>query len=146
MGRLTRDTLLAASDLSQREIELPTLGGSVVIRSLPAAYANQAQSEAMEQVQQVGRREQVTRINMQKLEALQVLHGLVEPKLNSLAEAEQFAKQCGPAWNTLVQAINEASGINNAEVERVNAQFPDGGTQPGNGGATEPLADGAGVG
>lgn len=126
MGTLTRDALLAASDLTEREVELPSIGGSVKVRSLPAAYSNQAMSEALEVV--TGRRgEQTAHVNTAKLEALQVLHGLVDPKLNSIEDAYAFAQQCGSAWRRVVDTIDEISGIDKATVDRTNATFPDSG-------------------
>lgn len=126
MAILSKEALLGASDLVEREVELPSIGGSVRVRSLPAAYSNEAQSEALEVV--TGRRgEQTARMNMVKLEALQVLHGMIEPKLNSLDEAMSFAQRCGPAWATIVKTIDEISGIDKEAIERANTQFPAGG-------------------
>jgi hypothetical protein len=141
MGVLSKDALLGASDLVEREVELPSIGGTVKVRSLPAAYANQALSEALEVV--TGRRgEQTAHVNTAKLEALQVLHGLVEPKLNSIEEAYRFAQQCGPAWRKVVETIDDISGIDKESVEKTQAMFPAGG--PGEGGAE--LGNGAGSG
>ena len=74
MGILSKEALLGASDLVEREVELPSIGGSVRVRSLPAASSNQAISEALEMV--VGRRgDQTSRINTAKLEVIQVPGG-----------------------------------------------------------------------
>src|SRR5215831_17784068 len=103
---LTREQLLAASDITTREVDLPSIAGKVVVRSLPAAYSNQAQSEALEMI--TGRRgEQTARVNIHKLECLQVLHGLVEPKLNNVEDAQALATNLGPAWRAIVDAIDE---------------------------------------
>jgi hypothetical protein len=141
MGILTKDALLGASDLVEREVELPSIGGSVRVRSLPAAYANQALSEALEVV--TGRRgEQTAHVNTAKLEALQVLHGMLDPKLNSLQEAFAFAEKCGPAWRKVVETIDDISGIDKETVEKTQAMFPAGGS--GEGGSE--LGNGAGAG
>jgi hypothetical protein len=130
MGILSKEALLGASDLVEREVDLPSIGGSVKVRSLPAAYSNQAMSEALEMV--TGRRgEQTAHINTAKLEALQVLHALVEPKLNSIEEANVFSQRCGPAWRTLVGVIDEISGIDKETIEKTNAAFQPGGSGEG---------------
>jgi hypothetical protein len=125
MGRLSKDALLGASDLEERDVELPSIGGSVRIRSLPAAYSQQAMQEAI--VQKTEGREQVTRYDLAKLRQLQVLHALVDPKLESIAEAREFAEHCGPAFETLVDAIDDISGINAEELEAAERRFPGGG-------------------
>lgn len=145
MGILTKDALLQASDLREREVELPSIGGSVRVRGLPAAYSNQAISEALEMVS--GRRgEQTAHVNTEKLEVLQALHGLVEPKLDTVEEARKFAQNCGPAFRKVIEAIDELSGVDKEAVEQTNALFQDGGTGSENGRAARSPAVGAGAG
>jgi hypothetical protein len=136
---LTRDALLQASDLEEREVELPSIGGSVKVRS----YSNQAHSEALE-MKTTARGEQIATVNTAKLEALQALHGLVDPKLSSLAEAETFAKNCGPAFKRVIEVIDEISGVDKEAIEQANARFPVGGTEPSNGRQEGPVAAPAG--
>ena len=127
---ISKDALLGASDLIEREVELPSLGGSVRVRSLPAAYSNQAMSEALEVV--TGRRgEQTAKVNTAKLEALQVLHGLVDPKLDTIEEVEAFSQKNGRAWRKIVETIDEISGIDKASIEKTNATFQSGGEASG---------------
>lgn len=146
MAILSRESLLRASDLEEKEIHLPALGGSVRVRSLPAAYSNEAHSEAMEMIttEHKGRAQQSMRVNTVKLEALKVLHGLVDPKLNSIEEANALAQQIGRAWHTIVKAIDDLSGLDQEKVERTEAMFQPGGS----GEALGPVAvrDGAGNG
>jgi hypothetical protein len=138
---LSKEALLGASDLVEREVELPSIGGSVRVRSLPAAYSNEATSEALELV--TGRRgEQTAKVNTAKLEILQVLHGLVDPKLASMHEAEVFAQQCGPAFKEIVRVIDEISGIDKKSLEDTEVRFPAGGEAP----SGSDLGDGAAVG
>jgi hypothetical protein len=120
---LTRDALLTASDLKEKEIELPSIGGSVRIRSLAAEYSNAAVSEAVK-VTEGPKGEAITTIDNTKLELLIVFHGLVEPKLESLAAVQTFGHNCGPAFKTLVHEINELSGITKEAVEATVATFP----------------------
>lgn len=156
MSMLTRDALLGASDLVERTVPLPSIGGSVRVRSLPAAYSNEAMSEALEVI--TGPRgQQTARVNTRKLEALQVLHGLVEPKLNSIEDAYTFASKCGPAWRTVVNTIDEISGIDKEAMEKTQTAFPAGGsgdsgevvgngTSVGGGGSDLHVHSGSGVG
>jgi hypothetical protein len=125
---LTRDALLAASDLREKTVALPSLGqGSEVrIRSLPAEYSNAALSQAIEVVQGP-KGEQTTRMDNGKLELLQVLHGLVEPRLESLAAVQTFAKNCGPAFKTLVREIVELSDLTAEAAEMTAERFQAGG-------------------
>jgi hypothetical protein len=143
MALLSRESLLGASDLTEREVELPSIGGSVRVRSLPAAYSNQAQSEALELVS-LPRGGQTAHINTAKLEALQVLHALVEPKLNSLQDAITFSQRCGPAWRTLVEVIDEISGIDKEAIEKTNATFRAGAPGESGGAGEDAVAGGNG--
>lgn len=128
---LSREALLSASDIVEREVQLPSIGGSVRVRSLPAAYSNEASSEALELVTDPRGRQSAS-VNTVKLEALQVLHGLVEPKLNSIEDAYALSQQLGPAWREIVRVIDEISGVNKEEIERANATFrPGGSSEPG---------------
>lgn len=128
MGILSKDALLGASDLREREIDLTPFGidGSVKVRSLPAAYSNQASSEALELVTNT-RGEQTAKVNTAKLEELQVLHGLIDPQLSSVDEVRAFSQKVGSSWRAIVNAIDELSGVDKEAIERANAMFQLGG-------------------
>lgn len=132
MAVLTREALITASDLKTRTIKLESLGGEVVVQGLGSYFASEAASEAMEVVSDG--RQQTARVNKAKLESLQVFHGLVDPKLNSLTEAEQFLKQCGPAAQEVIDAIDELSAIDKEAIENAEARFPDSGAVEASGG------------
>jgi hypothetical protein len=126
MAYITMEALHSASDLTERDVDLPSIGGTVRVRGLPGEYSAQAQSEALEMV--TGRKgEQTARVNTAKLEKLQVLHGLIEPKPRSMEDVEVLAKKLGPAWRKIVEAIDEISGIDKEAIEKTNATFQDGG-------------------
>lgn len=127
MARLSKNDLLSASDLRTKEVELETIGGSVLVQGLSAAYSNQASSEALE-MKTTARGEQVASVNTAKLETIQVLHGLVDPKLENLEEAEKFMQNCGPAAKKIVEAIDELSGLDKEALETAQAKFQSGGT------------------
>jgi hypothetical protein len=122
---LSKNALLGASDIVEQELDLPELGGSVRIRTLPAAYSAQAQSDATEFVTIRG--EQTVRVNMPKLEALQVLHGMIDPKLDTLDEALGMAEQLGPSWRRIIRAIDKLSGVDKEALESANRLFQPGG-------------------
>lgn len=146
MGIPTRDELLRASDIETREVNLPSLGFDVRIRSLPAAYSNAAQTEGTQLLNvenDKGRLEQTVRIDHEKLEALKVLHGLVEPKLNSVEDAYTFSQQITTgAWKKLVNEIDKVSGLDVEAVEHTEALFRD----SGSGEERRPEPDAAGKG
>lgn len=130
MSRLTKDALLSATDLRTKEVELPSIGGSVEVQGLSAAYSNQASSEALE-MKTTARGDQIATVNTAKLEIIQAQHGLVDPKLSSFAEAEQFAKNCGPAFKKVIEVIDELSGLDKEALSEAQAKFPGGGEKPG---------------
>jgi len=141
MGYIEKGALLGASDLREEDVELESIGATVRVRGLPAAYSNQAQSEALEMVTDP-RGRQTARVNTETMESLQVLHGLVEPKLASIEEARTFAQNCGPAFRKVVDAIDRLSGVDKEAVEKANATFPAGG--PGEAGIDVGVANGSG--
>lgn len=132
MSMASKEDLLRASDLVEREIELPSINMHVRVRSLAAAYSNEAMSEALEvSTDQRGR--QTASVNSRRLEELQVLHGLITPKFDTIEEVQTFSQQVGRAWQKIVETIGEISGVDKATIERTNATFQSGG--PGEGGA-----------
>ena len=126
------DTLITASDLETREVELPSLNMKVRVRALAASYSNQAQSQALKLVQGP-RGEQTSTVDVDVLEQLQVLHGLVEPKPRSLQDVKTLATNTGRAFKLIVQAIDELSGVDKQAIEDANAKFPAGGAGSQNG-------------
>jgi hypothetical protein len=130
MGIASKDDLLRASDLVEREVELPSINMSVRVRALAAAYSNEAMSEALE-VSTDARGRQTASVNSRKLEELQVLHGLIEPKFDTIEEVQAFSQNVGRAWQKIVETIGELSGVDQATIERTNATFQSGGPEPG---------------
>jgi hypothetical protein len=140
MGRSSKDAWLTGpSDLREEDVEdVPVPGQSVRVRGLPAAYSNQATSEALELI--TGQRgEQTAHINTEKLEVLQFAHGVIDPVF-SVDEARQVAQRFGPAFQKVIAKIDELSGVDKEAIEKTNATFQDRGEGTGNGGAPEPDA------
>lgn len=128
MGILSKDALLGASDLREREIDLTPYGinGSVRVRSLPAAFSNQAQSDGVEMVTDTSGK-QTARVNTVKIEELQVLHGLIDPQFTTVEEVRAFSERNGPSWRAIVKAIDELSGVDKEAIEKANKLFQSGG-------------------
>lgn len=143
-----------AGDLREQDVEdVPVAGQSVRVRALPAAYSNQATSEAL--VYETFRGEQRARVDTGKLEVLQFAHGVVEPTF-TVPEAEQIAKTFGPAFKRVIEVIDEISGIDKTAVEEAEVRFQPGGPSEagsavvaGNGGGDDgpavPVRAGPGV-
>lgn len=126
MSYISKEDLLKANDLTEEDVELPSLGVTVRVKALPAAYSNQAASEAVVQ-KQVGR-DTISTVDKGKMEVIQVMHGLVEPKLANMKEAEIFATNCGPAFAKVIEAIDRISGVDKEEIENTEARFPSDGS------------------
>jgi hypothetical protein len=123
------DELIGASDLEEKDVELESIGMTVRVRTLAGAYSNKAISEAYETTlaNVRGRQEQTSRLNVQRLEELQVQYGLVAPKLATLEQVRAFSQRTGKAWQTVVKAIRDISGLNDEEIAKSDALFPAGG-------------------
>jgi hypothetical protein len=114
--------LSGKGDLREADVEdVPVKGQSVRVRGLPAAYSNQAQSEALE-MKTIGR-EQIATINTARLEVLQFAHGVIEPEF-TVTEAEQVAQSFGPAFRKVIAKIDELSGVDKEAIEDASARFP----------------------
>ena len=128
MQRSTKDAWLQGpGDLREADVEdVPVQGQSVRVRGLPAAYSNQATSEALELI--TGRRgEQTAHVNTEKLEVLQFAHGCIEPTF-TVDEARIIAQKYGPAFHRVVAKIDELSGVDKEAIEKTNATFHPGGS------------------
>jgi hypothetical protein len=128
MALSNKDAWLAdeAGDLTEETVEgVPVKGQSVRVRALPAAYSNQATSEAME-MKQIGK-EQIATVNTARLEVLQFAHGVIEPKF-SIEEAEKIATKFASAWRKVIDKIDEISAIDKEAIEAAQARFPSSGS------------------
>lgn len=126
---LSKNALLGANDLEEADVDVPSIGGKVRVRALSGAYSNQAQSDARKMVQ-VGENEIIATVDTAKMEIIQLLHGLVEPKLASYQEAEQFSQRTGPAFRAIIDKIDELSAVDKKAIEDAEARFPLGDADP----------------
>jgi hypothetical protein len=128
MSRSTKDAWLQGpGDLKEADVEdVPVKGQSVRVRGLPAAYSNQAQSEALE-MKTIGST-QIATVNVAKLETIQFAHGVIEPQF-TLEEAQQVAERFGPAFKKVITKIDQLSGVDPAAKEATAARFQGSGAE-----------------
>lgn len=113
-----------AGDLREADVEdVPVEGESVRVRGLPAAYSNQAISEALES-KTIGTT-QIQTVNKGRLEVLQFAHGCVDPQF-SVDEAQHIAEHFGPAFTKVIAKIDELSGTDKEAIDEANARFQGG--------------------
>lgn len=139
-------------DLTEDVVEdVPVKGENVKVRGLPAAYSDEAMSDAAEVVMMGS--EQVQRYNVSKLRVLQFAHGCIEPQF-STDDARKIAERWGPAFDKVVDRIQELSNIDEEAVRKAQTRFPssggsedgvpvEGDASAGNGGPDVPSRTGA---
>jgi hypothetical protein len=125
MSRSTKDAWLSGpGDLKEDDVhDVPNPGESVRVRGLSARYSAEVQAQ-LKLVQQG--REQVAKIDLPQMELLQFVHGCIDPTFTE-AEARQIQERYGPAFKKVVAKIDELSGIDKEEIEKVEQRFPVGG-------------------
>lgn len=112
-------------DLKEEVVEdVPVRGSSVLVRALPARYSAAVQSQL--KVEQTRRGEQVARIDVEEMERLQFLHGVVEPKFNE-QDVRVIFEKWGPAARKVIAKIDELSGIDKEAIEQTETRFQAGG-------------------
>lgn len=156
MGRLSKDAWLGATSLQTKEIEVPELGGSLLIRELPGEFAT---SQFIE-VENPGTAGARSKINYEALERKQ-FHLCVVDENNSSVFTEDEVKTVfhnhGSAVRRVIRAIDELSAIDKEGAEKTAARFPDSGAgstgsngsdggSTGDAGPDQPVRAGAGVG
>jgi hypothetical protein len=127
MARSTKEAWLTGpADLKEADVDnVPVEGQSVRVRGLPAAYSNQATSEALE-LKNTPNGDQIATVNQSRLEILQFTHGVIEPQFNE-QEATIIATRFGPAFKKIIAKIDELSGVDKEAIERAEATFPSNG-------------------
>src|SRR5690349_5512368 len=118
------------SDLKEDDVvvDFPEEGDTVKVRGLPAAYSNQATSDAMEQ-RTWPNGQQTATIDTNKMEIIKFAHGCVDPSFDT-HEAEIVFKRLGPAVKKVVAKIDELSGVDENAVADTHARFPSSGDEP----------------
>ena len=136
MSRSTKESWLTGpGDLKEADVEdVPVPGESVRVRALSARWTAEVQGQL--KLTQEGR-EQVAKIDVPSMELLQFQHGVIDPQFNA-DEARQIQARFGPAFRKVIAKIDELSGIDKEEIEKVEQRFPAGGASE-----EVPVVDGA---
>lgn len=141
MGRLTKDAWKESS-LRTKEVEVEELGGSVLIRELPASVSSDL--EGLIDLVQVGR-EQRAKVDVGTIERRQFAYGVIDDNGEPLfteEEAGELHQKHGRAFKFVVRAIDELSGIDKKSLEEAEARFPVSGEGSANGRSAESVASG----
>jgi hypothetical protein len=143
MTRLGKDAW-AKPSLKTEEVEIDELGGTVLIRELPAEYSAEVASHI--EMRTIGR-EQVAKVDTTTMERLQFVYGVIDDEGNPLFqenEVRTIAKQHGRAFKTVIAAIDSLSGIDKEAIDKAERRFQSGGTGPNGAGVGTPTPKGSG--
>lgn len=143
MGRLSKDAWKKAS-LKTKEVEIEELGGSVLVRELPAAYSAAVQNHIT--MRTVGR-EQIGSVDLVAMERLKFAYGVVGEdgeQLFSEDEAGEIATRHGRAFKRVLTVIDELSDIDEEALQATADRFPVGGTGTNHSGEARSAAVAAG--
>src|SRR5688572_4902449 len=113
MARVTKDAWKKSS-LKTDEVEVEELGGSVLVRELPAEYS--AELNAYVEMKQVGR-ERIGSVDLVTQERLKFAYGVIDDDgepLFTADEAKEIAREHGRAFKVVLAAIDELSEIDEA--------------------------------
>ncbi len=122
--------------LKTKEVEVEELGGTVLVRELPAAYS--AELNQYVQLKTIGR-EQIGSVDLVTMERLKFAYGVVGDDgkpLFSKEEAQIIQANHGRAVKIVLAAIDEISDITAEAQESAEARFQAGGTGTDNGRST----------
>lgn len=125
MARLTKDAW-ARSSLRTQEIEVEELGGSVLIRELPASVS--ADLAGLVDITQVGQTQRA-KVDKATMEARQFAYGVIDDDHNPLfteEEAREVQSKHGRAFNVVIAAIDKLSGVSKEAIDEAEARFPAG--------------------
>ncbi len=130
MPRSTKQDWLAedATDLEEVEVsDVPQKGQSVKIRALSATSANAATTQAISTEEVRGQTRM--KVDSVKLDIIRFAQGVIEPQF-SIDEATVISGKFGRAFNRCIREINKLSGIEEDQVQDVEARFQGIGTDP----------------
>jgi hypothetical protein len=130
LARLTKDAW-AKPSLKTEEVEVEELGGSVLVRELPAEYSAEVASHF--EMRTVGR-DQVAKVDTATMERLQFVYGVVDEngeQMFSEDEVRVLARNHGSAFKTVIAAIDRLSGTDKEAIENTSKVFPASGTDEG---------------
>lgn len=140
MGRLTKDAW-AKPSLKTKEVEVEDLGGSVLVRELPASFAADINQHI--QMKQIGR-EQISSVDLKTMERMKFAYGVIDDEGNPVFtedEASDIASKHGRTFKVVIDAIDELSALDQKGLEAAEARFPSGGVRKNGGPVPDPSAD-----
>lgn len=145
--------------LKRKEVEVEELGGSVLVRELPASYSAELNEHV--QMKTVGR-EQIGSVDLVTMERLKFAYGVIGDngeQLFNAEEAKEIATKHGRAFKAVLAAIDELSELVDPEEAQksVDDRFRDGrasangsdveaGASAGGSGSDIPARTGSGAG
>jgi hypothetical protein len=141
MARSSKESWLQGpGDLQEADVEdVPAPGMSVRVRGLPARYSAEVQSQL--KIEQEGR-EQVARVDIAAMEALQFQHGVIDPVFTK-EEVQRIQESHGPVFRKVIAKIDELSGIDKEAIAEVEQRFPAGGAVEGGPALGDAVANGS---
>lgn len=143
MARLSKEAW-GKPTLQTNEVEVPELGGTVLVRELPASFVAEINQHI--QLKQIGR-EQISSIDLPTMERQKFAYGVIDDDGNQLfteEEAGEIASNHGRAYKIVLDAIDELSEINEEGAEKAKARFPGGGVRQNGSVVSDPAPDGDG--
>jgi hypothetical protein len=110
--RLSAVEILAVSNLQEKEIEIPQWDGNVMIREFSKAKQQQIRKEAtMSDV-----------IDVDKLELLMFIHGVIDPVFSE-QDYYSLREKSAVAIDAVLKEIMAISGLNETAIKEAEKQF-----------------------
>ena len=113
---LSADDILTATELEERTVEVPALGGSVRIREFDKGTQQWIRQQAKDR--------RTGELNEGKLELLLFAYGIIEPKF-SLDQVQHLRKVKASVLDPVLREITELSGMTDTAVKAEEATFPE---------------------
>lgn len=126
MARLKEDAWDKPT-LKRKEVEIPELGGSLLVQELGADLVAEIQSHLRVELSGT---DQVVKVDKATMERLQFAHGVIRDDGSQMYTEEKVAEIAGKhgrPFLRVIEALDEMSGINKEEIEKTTARFPSGG-------------------
>ena len=125
MDYLTRDNILAASDITTEEVDVPEWGGTVLVRALSGAERDRFEQSLLNQgaPQKNGKRGGKTmQVSMENARAKLCALSVVDADGNRLfsdKDAAALGKKSGAALDRVFGVAQRLSGITDADIDEV---------------------------
>ena len=122
MGLLTRDQILAASDMETRTVEVPEWGGTVRVRSITADERDQFEEAMVPESRGRGRKRKTAKASLIHFRARLVALATVDDggaRLFSDEDVEKLGQKSAGALSRVFDAAAELAGLTAEEVEEI---------------------------